>query len=123
MSLRTAPNLVTALTALLVALAIACLSTVLSFGALALSHNPLLRAMGMTAAIGVLLSLVLAPLAYRWVAPIEPRADNGSVRRKMCRARRPNATPLPESPEGQQPEGDVSPNYASASFSSSSSFR
>jgi predicted exporter len=51
----------------LVALFIACTSTVCSFGALALSSQPLLHAMGLTAAIGVLASLVLAPISLQLV--------------------------------------------------------
>jgi predicted exporter len=47
-----------------VSLLIACASTVLSFGALAFSEQPALRAMGMTTAIGVLLSLLFAPAAW-----------------------------------------------------------
>lgn len=47
--------------ATLVALVLACLSTVLGFGLLALSSNPALRSLGLTAGIGVLLSLLLAP--------------------------------------------------------------
>ncbi|MEM9067749.1 MAG: MMPL family transporter [Myxococcota bacterium] len=50
--------------ATLVSLITACLSTAASFGVLALSANPALRAMGLTAAIGVTMSLVLAPAAW-----------------------------------------------------------
>ena len=42
---------------------IACLSTVLAFGLLAMSASPALQAIGMTVGLGVLLSLVLAPAA------------------------------------------------------------
>jgi predicted exporter len=42
---------------------IACLSTVLAFGLLAMSASPALRAIGLTVGLGVLLSLVLAPAA------------------------------------------------------------
>lgn len=48
----------------LVSLVVACASTFASFGVLALSANPALRAMGLTAAIGVFVSLVLAPSAW-----------------------------------------------------------
>ncbi len=47
--------------ATLVSLVVACLTTVCSFGALALSDVPALHAMGVTIAVGVLLSLLLAP--------------------------------------------------------------
>ncbi len=50
--------------ATVVSLLTSCLSTVASFGALALSVNPALRAMGVTAALGVVFSLVLAPAAW-----------------------------------------------------------
>ncbi|MBL9100121.1 MAG: MMPL family transporter [Myxococcales bacterium] len=42
---------------------IACTSTVLAFGLLAMSASPALRAIGVTVGLGVLLSLVLAPAA------------------------------------------------------------
>jgi predicted exporter len=42
---------------------IACLSTVLAFGLLAMSASPALQAIGTTVGLGVLLSLVLAPAA------------------------------------------------------------
>lgn len=47
-----------------VSLVVAALSTAASFGVLALSVNPALRAMGLTAALGVTLSLLLAPGAW-----------------------------------------------------------
>ena len=47
--------------AALLSIVIACLTTVLSFGALGLSDNPALRAIGLTTGLGSLLSLVLAP--------------------------------------------------------------
>ncbi|MCB9602628.1 MAG: MMPL family transporter [Sandaracinus sp.] len=47
-----------------VSLFVAALSTAASFGVLAISDNPALRAMGLTAALGVTLSLVLAPGAW-----------------------------------------------------------
>ena len=47
-----------------VSLLVACLSTMASFGVLAASTNPALAAMGLTAAIGVIASLVLAPAAW-----------------------------------------------------------
>ncbi|MBX3274229.1 MAG: MMPL family transporter [Sandaracinaceae bacterium] len=48
----------------LVSLVLACLSTVLSFGLLAMSENPALRALGLIAGLGVLFSLLLAPTAW-----------------------------------------------------------
>jgi len=50
--------------ATVVSLLLACVSTVLSFGLLAMSTNPALRALGLIAGIGVLLSLLLAPTAW-----------------------------------------------------------
>ena len=50
-----------------VSLVVACGSTVLSFGALAFSDHPAMQAIGATTAIGVALSLVLAPAAGAWV--------------------------------------------------------
>lgn len=49
------------LPATVLSIVIACLSTVLSFGLLAMSSNPALEAIGLTAGVGVLASLVLAP--------------------------------------------------------------
>lgn len=48
----------------IMSLLVACFSTILSFGALAMSQNAAMQAMGLTAAIGVALSLVLAPIAW-----------------------------------------------------------
>ena len=51
--------------ATVVSLLTACLSTVVSFGVLAMSTNPALQALGLTAALGVVgLSLLLAPAAW-----------------------------------------------------------
>ena len=47
-----------------VSLVVACLSTMASFGVLATSTNPALSAMGLTAAVGVIASLLLAPTAW-----------------------------------------------------------
>ncbi len=47
--------------ATLLGLVIACVSTVLAFGLLAVSANPAMHAVGLTTGIGVLISLVLAP--------------------------------------------------------------
>ena len=51
------------LPATLLSLGVACATTVLAFGLLALSREPPLRAIGLTVGAGVLLSLILAPLA------------------------------------------------------------
>lgn len=48
----------------LTSIVVACLSTMLSFGVLAMSESPAMQAMGSTAAIGVGLSLLLAPTAW-----------------------------------------------------------
>lgn len=50
-------------------LVVACVSTVLSFGLLAMSANPALRALGLVTGIGVLLSLLLAPTAWLLLGP------------------------------------------------------
>jgi len=55
-------------------LLLACISTVLSFGLLAMSANPALRALGLVTGIGVLLSLLLAPTAWLLLG----REDGGS---------------------------------------------
>jgi predicted exporter len=49
--------------ATLLSVLVACLSTVLAFGLLAMSASPALRAIGLTVGLGVLLSLALAPAA------------------------------------------------------------
>lgn len=49
--------------ATVLSVALACVSTVLGFGLLAMSQSPALRAIGVTVGLGVLLSLVLAPAA------------------------------------------------------------
>lgn len=46
----------------MVGIAVACATTVLSFGLLALSSHPALRALGTMASLGVLLSLLLSPM-------------------------------------------------------------
>ena len=52
-----------------VSLLIACASTVLSFGLLAMSDNPALRALGLVSGLGVLFSLLLAPTAWLLLTP------------------------------------------------------
>jgi len=49
--------------ATVLSLVLACTSTVLAFGLLAMSSNPALRAIGLTTGIGVLISLCIAPTA------------------------------------------------------------
>lgn len=61
------PTLVTCL--------LCCLTTILGFGTLALSSHPALRAIGLTTGIGIVLSLVLAPLSL-----LALRADSGASR-------------------------------------------
>ena len=53
------------------------MTTVLSFGLLALSGHPALQALGVVTSIGVGLSLVLSPLALL-VAPSEPGLSDRS---------------------------------------------
>lgn len=50
-----------ALGATLISILICCLSTLLTFGALALSSHPALRAIGLTAGLGIALSFLFAP--------------------------------------------------------------
>ncbi len=57
------------LAASLLSISIGCMSTVLSFGALALSTSPALHSLGLTIGLGVLLSLVLAPTAFLILGP------------------------------------------------------
>lgn len=53
----------------LLSLVVAMLSTVLSFGLLGMSDNPALRALGITAGVGTLLSVVFAPTALVLLRP------------------------------------------------------
>jgi predicted exporter len=59
-----------------VGVAVACASTVLSFGLLAASSNPALAAVGITTAIGVILSFALAPTIYAILFPRSSRRDS-----------------------------------------------
>lgn len=52
-----------------VSLLVACVSTVLSFGLLAMSANPALQALGLVTGVGVTLSLLLAPTAWLLLGP------------------------------------------------------
>jgi predicted exporter len=56
----------------LVGLATACVTTVLAFGLLALSEHPALRALGMVTSLGVLLSMLMAPLALLAIRTPKP---------------------------------------------------
>jgi predicted exporter len=55
--------------ATLLGLLVACLSTVLGFGLLAISSHPAMQLIGLTSAIGVLLSLMLAPIGVALALP------------------------------------------------------
>lgn len=57
------------LEATMLSLLVSCLTTVLVFGALALSEHQALRALGMTTGAGILLSLILAPVSLVLVQP------------------------------------------------------
>jgi len=61
--------------ATLVSCLLCCLTTILGFGTLALSSHPALRAIGLTTGVGIVLSLVLAPLSL-----LALRADSGPGR-------------------------------------------
>jgi predicted exporter len=52
---------------------LACLSTVVAFGLLAVSDHPVLSNLGLTAAVGIATSLLLAPTMLVWVRPKQPR--------------------------------------------------
>jgi predicted exporter len=59
--------------ATLVSCILCCLTTVLSFGALAISSQPPLRAIGLTTGIGITLALLLAPVSLLLLR-VEPKA-------------------------------------------------
>ena len=62
----------------LVSLLLSCLTTAFVFGSLALSSQPSLRAIGVTTGVGVVLSLLLAPIAVAAVGVRrEERAPDG----------------------------------------------
>jgi predicted exporter len=63
----------TELGATLVSCILCCLTTVLSFGTLAISSQPPLRAIGLTTGIGILLALLLAPVSLLLLR-LEPKA-------------------------------------------------
>lgn len=60
----------------LLSITLGCLSTMLSFGALGLSSAPALRALGLTIAVGIVLSLILAPTALL-LLPQQPEESTG----------------------------------------------
>ncbi|MEX2207950.1 MAG: MMPL family transporter [Myxococcota bacterium] len=64
--------------ATLVSCLLCCLTTLLGFGALALSSHPALRAIGITTGFGVALSLVLAPLTLLALRADATRAAPGA---------------------------------------------
>ena len=59
----------------LVSCLLCCLTTILSFGTLALSSHPALRAIGITAGAGVTLSLLLAPISLLLLRIAPPAAS------------------------------------------------
>jgi predicted exporter len=59
----------------MLSITVGCLSTMFSFGALSLSTAPTLRALGSTIAIGIVLSLILAPIAFLLLSRGEPKGD------------------------------------------------
>jgi predicted exporter len=65
--------------ATLLSIVIACLTTVLSFGALALSINPALRALGVSVFVGDVLSLLLAPTALGLLPERDRSLDPASI--------------------------------------------
>jgi predicted exporter len=65
--------------ATLLSIVIACLTTVLSFGALALSINPALRALGVAVLVGDVLSLLLAPTALGLLSERDRSLDPASI--------------------------------------------
>jgi predicted exporter len=66
--------------AAMMSIALACLSTVLSFGLLGLSDVPALKAMGQTVALGDILSLLFSPVAAVLVTPDAEAGSAGSNR-------------------------------------------
>ena len=61
------------------AIGISCATTVLSFGLLAASSAPPLRAIGLTVGIGVALSLLLAPAPLAFTGPASPPPSPGGA--------------------------------------------
>ncbi len=61
------------LAATMASLLVSCLTTLFVFGALALSEQPVLQAIGLTTGTGVLLALLLSPAVFVLARPGEPR--------------------------------------------------
>jgi predicted exporter len=59
--------------ATLSSLLVSCVTSVFVFGILALSEQPVLRAIGLTTGVGVMLALTLSPIALALARPQEPR--------------------------------------------------
>jgi predicted exporter len=59
--------------ATLSSLLVSCVTSVSVFGILALSEQPVLRAIGLTTGVGVMLALTLSPIALALARPREPR--------------------------------------------------
>jgi predicted exporter len=57
--------------ATLLSLVLSCLTTALVFGSLALSQQPSLRAIGITTGVGILLSLLMAPVSLAALRPAD----------------------------------------------------
>jgi predicted exporter len=55
-------------------LVVSCLTTLLVFGALALSGQPVLRAIGLTTGTGIVLALLLCPAIHVLARPGRDRA-------------------------------------------------
>jgi predicted exporter len=58
--------------ATLSSLLVSCVTSVFVFGVLALSEQPVLRAIGLTTGVGVMLALTLAPIALALARPRVP---------------------------------------------------
>jgi len=59
--------------ATLSSLLVSCVTSVFVFGILALSEQPVLRAIGLTTGVGVMLALTLSPITLALARPQEPR--------------------------------------------------
>jgi predicted exporter len=52
---------------------VSCITSIFVFGILALSEQPVLRAIGLTTGVGVLLALAVSPVAMALARPREPK--------------------------------------------------
>ncbi|MFW6051021.1 MAG: MMPL family transporter [Myxococcota bacterium] len=68
------------LPAALLSVLVACLSTVIGFGLLALSEHPVLFSIGLTAAVGMIASLLLAPTTLVLLVPRAAASERGADR-------------------------------------------